>query len=79
MSLGLVGRKVGMTQLFDAEGNRTAVTVVDVRGNPGGAFQSAIEIAGLFMSDRLATDVVDGNGVDVKFRTFRAAPSAHWL
>lgn len=33
MSKGLIGRKVGMTQLFDAEGNRTAVTVVDVRGN----------------------------------------------
>ena len=35
----------------------------------GGAFQSAVEIAGLFMSDTLATDVVDGNGVDLKFRT----------
>jgi large subunit ribosomal protein L3 len=33
MAKGLMGRKVGMTQLFDAEGNRTAVTVVDVRSN----------------------------------------------
>jgi large subunit ribosomal protein L3 len=33
MAKGLIGRKVGMTQLFDAEGTRTAVTVIDVRGN----------------------------------------------
>lgn len=30
---GLIGRKVGMTQLFDAEGNRSAVTVIEVGGN----------------------------------------------
>ena len=55
--------------LRDLESQDVNAYVVDVRGNPGGAFQSAIEIAGLFMSDRLATDVVDGNGVDLKFRT----------
>lgn len=55
--------------LRDLESRDANAYVVDVRGNPGGAFQSAIEIAGLFMSDRLATDVVDGNGVDLKFRT----------
>ncbi|KAL3821727.1 hypothetical protein ACHAXA_008463 [Cyclostephanos tholiformis] len=55
--------------LRDLESHDANAYVVDVRGNPGGAFQSAIEIAGLFMSDRLATDVVDGNGVDLKFRT----------
>ncbi len=55
--------------LRDLESRDVNAYVVDVRGNPGGAFQSAIEIAGLFMNDRLATDVVDGNGVDLKFRT----------
>lgn len=33
MIKGLIGRKVGMTQLFDEEGVRTAVTVIDVSGN----------------------------------------------
>lgn len=55
--------------LRDLESQDVNAYVVDVRGNPGGAFQSAIEIAGLFMNDKLATDVVDGNGVDLKFRT----------
>ncbi len=30
---GLLGRKVGMTQVFDVDGNRVPVTVVDVSGN----------------------------------------------
>lgn len=30
---GLIGKKVGMTQIFDADGNRIPVTVIDVRGN----------------------------------------------
>ena len=55
--------------LNDLESQGVDAYVLDVRGNPGGAFQSAIEIAGLFLSDALATDVVDGNGVDLKFRT----------
>lgn len=55
--------------LRDLESQGVNAYVLDVRGNPGGAFQSAVEIAGLFMSDKLATDVVDGNGVDLKFRT----------
>ena len=33
MSKGLIGRKVGMTQVFDEEGNRVPVTVVEVGGN----------------------------------------------
>ena len=33
MMKGLIGRKVGMTQMFDAEGMRTVVTVIDVSGN----------------------------------------------
>ena len=34
MSLGILGKKVGMTRVFDAEaGCMTPVTVVDVNGN----------------------------------------------
>jgi large subunit ribosomal protein L3 len=33
MSLGLVGRKVGMTRLFNDDGSATPVTVVDVSSN----------------------------------------------
>ncbi len=57
------------TALQSLESQNVNAYVLDVRGNPGGAFQSAIEIAGLFISDKLATDVVDGNGIDLKFRT----------
>jgi len=55
--------------LKDLEEQNVNAYILDLRGNPGGAFQSAVEIAGLFMNDKLATDVVDGNGVDLKFRT----------
>lgn len=55
--------------LRDLESQNVNAYVLDIRGNPGGAFQSAVEIAGLFMSDKLATDVVDGNGVELPFRT----------
>ena len=55
--------------LKDLESQNVNAYVLDLRGNPGGAFQSAVEIAGLFMNNKLATDVVDGNGVDLKFRT----------
>ena len=30
---GLVGRKLGMTQVFDEDGNRVPVTVIDIGGN----------------------------------------------
>ncbi len=33
MSKGLIGRKVGMTQVFDEDGDRIPVTVVEVDGN----------------------------------------------
>jgi large subunit ribosomal protein L3 len=33
MSLGLIGRKVGMTRVFNDDGSATAVTVVDVSNN----------------------------------------------
>jgi len=43
--------------------------VMDLRGNTGGSFQSAIEISGLFLRDRVATYVVDSNQVELPFRT----------
>ncbi len=43
--------------------------VIDVRGNPGGAFQSAVEISSLFIDNRVATYVVDANHVELPFRT----------
>ncbi len=33
MSLGLIGRKVGMTRVFNDDGSATAVTVIDVANN----------------------------------------------
>ena len=33
MSLGLIGRKVGMTRLFTDEGDSIPVTVIDVSDN----------------------------------------------
>ena len=42
---------------------------LDVRSNGGGAFQSAIEIAGFFIDDKVATTVVDSNQVELQFRT----------
>ena len=33
MSLGLIGRKVGMTRLFTEEGDAVPVTVIDVSDN----------------------------------------------
>lgn len=43
--------------------------VLDIRSNPGGAFQSAVEIAGLFLDSRIATSVVDSNQVELPFKT----------
>lgn len=43
--------------------------VLDMRQNTGGAFQSAVEISGLFLPDSaVATYVVDGSGVQMPFR-----------
>ena len=43
--------------------------VLDMRSNPGGAFQSAVEIASYFYEDGLATTVIDSNEVEIPFRT----------
>ena len=33
MSIGLIGRKVGMTRVFNEDGQSTPVTVVEVKPN----------------------------------------------
>eukprot|EP00588_Corethron_pennatum_P010999 CAMPEP_0194272192 /NCGR_PEP_ID=MMETSP0169-20130528/5812_1 /TAXON_ID=218684 /ORGANISM="Corethron pennatum, Strain L29A3" /LENGTH=628 /DNA_ID=CAMNT_0039014795 /DNA_START=158 /DNA_END=2042 /DNA_ORIENTATION=+ len=43
--------------------------VLDLRGNGGGAFQSAVSIASYFMDDSLAVSVVDSNLESMEFRT----------
>jgi carboxyl-terminal processing protease len=53
----------------EAESSGATALVLDLRSNGGGAFQSAVEIAGLFMNDRLATNVVDGTGAALPFKT----------
>lgn len=60
--------------------------VMDLRGNPGGAFQSAVEIAGLFLDGKVATNVVDANQIEMPFLTTKgksllddAVPLVIWL
>lgn len=43
--------------------------IVDVRGNPGGTFQTALSVAGAFLKDRPATYVVDAAGTRTEFKT----------
>ena len=43
--------------------------VIDLRRNGGGAFQSAVEVSGLFYEDRVATYVVDGTTATLPFKT----------
>ncbi|CAN0419167.1 unnamed protein product, partial [Scytosiphon promiscuus] len=43
--------------------------VLDLRGNGGGAFQSALGVAGLFMDAKPITYVVDGSGQRAEFLT----------
>ena len=47
--------------------------VIDLRQNTGGAFQSAVEISSLFMSEKIATYVVDNGEVKLPFKTAKGA------
>jgi carboxyl-terminal processing protease len=62
--------------LLDLQRQGANAYVLDLRGNTGGAFQSAVEIAGLFLRDRVATYVVDRNQVELPFRTPKAPTDA---
>ena len=55
--------------LSDLEKQKVNAYVIDLRMNTGGAFQSAVEISSLFVEDRVATYVVDGNQVELPFKT----------
>ncbi|CAB9502702.1 CtpA-like serine protease [Seminavis robusta] len=61
------------TKLEDAlaklEAEGANAYVIDLRMNTGGAFQSAVEIASLFMQDKVATYVVDSSGAEIPFQT----------
>src|SRR5215212_8291777 len=62
MSLGLVGRKIGMTRVFTDDGDSIPVTVVDVSNN---------------RVTQIKTPEVDGyTAVQVAFRARRASKSA---
>jgi len=55
--------------LISLEKDGANAYVLDLRNNPGGAFQSAVEISGLFMENKLATKVIDANNIELPFRT----------
>lgn len=43
--------------------------IIDLRSNGGGSFQSAIDVASLFLSDKLAATVQDGKGETLPVKT----------
>mmetsp|Transcript_14062 Transcript_14062/g.34041 ORF Transcript_14062/g.34041 Transcript_14062/m.34041 type:complete len:534 (+) Transcript_14062:70-1671(+) len=72
--------------LKDLKSQGANAYVLDLRSNTGGAFQSAVEISGLFFEDRVATYVLDSNNVELPFRTTKGkvaidpkAPMVVWI
>jgi carboxyl-terminal processing protease len=55
--------------LLDLKSQGANAFVIDLRSNPGGAFQSAVDVASLFMENKVATYFVDGNNVKTPFTT----------
>lgn len=55
--------------LVDLKEQGANAYVLDLRSNTGGAFQSAVEVSGMFVEDRVATYVVDSNDVELPFKT----------
>jgi carboxyl-terminal processing protease len=57
--------------------------ILDLRGNPGGTFQTAVNIAGIFMDDSVVTFAADGTGARTEFRTkgkaLTADPLVVWI
>jgi len=65
----LVNKKL-KDALLDLENNMHAnAYVIDIRSNPGGAFQSAVEISSFFLNEKIATSVVDNNKQNIPFKT----------
>jgi carboxyl-terminal processing protease len=64
----LVNSKI-QDALVDLNSKGANAYVLDLRMNTGGAFQSAVEISGLFVENRVATYVLDSNDVELPFRT----------
>eukprot|EP00904_Undaria_pinnatifida_P001332 jgi/Undpi1/1119/HiC_scaffold_10.g04581.m1 len=59
--------------LVEMKGQGADEFVLDLRGNGGGAFQSALGVAGLFMDAQPITYVVDGSGQRAEFMTKKDA------
>jgi C-terminal peptidase prc len=55
--------------LLDLKSQGANAFVIDLRSNPGGAFQSAVDVASLFMENKIATYFVDGNNIKTPFIT----------
>ncbi|KAG5176587.1 ClpP/crotonase-like domain-containing protein [Tribonema minus] len=70
--------------LVDLQAQGADEYILDLRGNGGGAFQSALGIASLFMENAPITYVVDGDGKKVGFNTKTdavntSAPLVVWI
>ncbi len=55
--------------LEDLKSQGTDEYILDLRGNKGGAFQSAISVASLFMNNQPITTIFDGQGERLRFYT----------
>ncbi len=53
----------------DLKSQGTDEYILDLRGNKGGAFQSAISVASLFMNNQPITSIFDGQGERLRFYT----------
>ena len=73
MSLGLVGRKVGMTRVFTDEGDSVPVTVVDVSDN------RVTQIKTARTDGYLAVQVTFGKRRPSRVNNWRMGPASGWL
>lgn len=62
MSLGLVGKKLGMTRIFDAAGTSTPVTVIEVEANRVVRFKS--EDSDGYVSVQITTGAIKANRIN---------------
>ena len=60
--------------------------MLDLRGNPGGAFQLNVEIGLYFMDDTVSTFLVHNNNVELLFKTakgkvliYESDPISFWV